>query len=256
MGSLIVVGTGIKPIAQTSAEAVSYIESSDRVFFIVADALSHYWIEKLNPKAESLIEYYQPGKDRLTTYNEIVEHVLRAVREGFSVCFAVYGHPGVFAYPTHESVRQARAEGYHAEMLPSVSAEDCLFADLGVDPGDGCQSYEATDFLVRKRRIETRAALILWQIGLVAQPRHKNEFGLWNPAGLDILIETLLKHYDRHHEVTVYEAARYASCNPMIQRVELGRLGESKIGAISTLYVPPKKSAPIDKVMARRLGLI
>jgi hypothetical protein len=34
-------------------------------------------------------------------------------------------------------------------MLPAISAEDCLFADLGVDPADhGCPSYEATDFLV------------------------------------------------------------------------------------------------------------
>jgi hypothetical protein len=37
-------------------------------------------------------------------------------------------------------------------MLPGISAEDCLFADLGIDPGIyGCQSYEATDFLANGR---------------------------------------------------------------------------------------------------------
>src|SRR5438105_12841060 len=29
------------------------------------------------------------------------------------------------------------------EELPGISVEDCLFADLGVDPIGGCQSYEA-----------------------------------------------------------------------------------------------------------------
>jgi hypothetical protein len=38
-------------------------------------------------------------------------------------------------------------------MLPAVSAEDCLFADLGVDPGAaGCQSHEAADFLILDTR--------------------------------------------------------------------------------------------------------
>jgi len=31
-------------------------------------------------------------------------------------------------------------------MLPGISAEDCLVADLGIDPASsGCQSYEAND---------------------------------------------------------------------------------------------------------------
>src|SRR2546429_6584747 len=55
----------------------------------------------------------------------------------------------LFPYTTLFRSRQAREEGFEAEMLPAVSAEDCLFADLGVDPGDeGCQSFEATSFLL------------------------------------------------------------------------------------------------------------
>ena len=40
-------------------------------------------------------------------------------------------HPGVYVAPSHETVLRARAEGYPARMLPGISSEDCLFADLG-----------------------------------------------------------------------------------------------------------------------------
>ena len=82
---------------------------------------------------------------------------------GHRIVAAFYGHPGVFTYPTDESIRRARAEGYHARMLAGISAEDCLIADLGVDPArNGCQSYEATDFLLNSRTIDALAQFILW----------------------------------------------------------------------------------------------
>jgi precorrin-2 methylase len=59
---------------------------------------------------------------------------MTAVREGLNVCAAFYGHPGVFVYASHQSIRLARAEGFEAQMLPGISAEDCVFADLGIDP--------------------------------------------------------------------------------------------------------------------------
>jgi hypothetical protein len=84
------------------------------------------------------------------------------------VCVVFYGHPGVFVQPAHEAIRVARLEGFTARMLPGISAEDCLFADIEVDPGVyACQSFEATDFLVRKRKFDPRSPLVLWQIGSI-----------------------------------------------------------------------------------------
>ena len=72
------------------------------------------------------------------------------MREGKRVCAVFYGHPGVYVRRPTPRSRRARQEGYQARMLPAVSAEDCLFADLGVDPGEhGWQSWEATGFLLR-----------------------------------------------------------------------------------------------------------
>ena len=67
--------------------------------------------------------------------------MLAPIRRGIRLCAVVYGHPGVFVYASHEAVRRCRLEGLPARMLPGISAEDCLLADLGVDPGvRGCRA--------------------------------------------------------------------------------------------------------------------
>ena len=53
-------------------------------------------------------------------------------------------------------------------MLPAISAGDCLFADLGVDPSyPGSQSLEATDLLLRNCTILSDAHVIVLQVGCV-----------------------------------------------------------------------------------------
>ncbi len=205
------------------------------------------------------MDCYREGKSRPDIYDEIVKRTLKFVREGLNVCVVYYGHPGVFVTPSHESIRQARAEGYTARMLPGISAEDCLFADLGIDPGAiGCQSFEATDFLLHRRKFDTSSHLILWQIGLIG------EFA-WNSAEhnksrLDILIDFLKKHYGTHREVFVYEAVEYAICKPIIQRLPLSQLVDrAYVSHGSTLYIPPiissSATSTIDYSMAHKLGI-
>jgi uncharacterized protein YabN with tetrapyrrole methylase and pyrophosphatase domain len=138
-------------------------------------------------------------------------------------------------------------------MLPGISAEDCLFADLGVDPSrSGCQSYEATDFLVHGRRVDPTAALILWQIGTVGNVAAAPDAV---PEGLPVLVETLLEHYPSEHEVTVYEATPYPGFDPLVRTVRLSQLAAEHVTALSTLYVPPSGTSPLDLTMLDRLGL-
>src|SRR5207249_370834 len=132
-GSLAVVGTGIRFGSHTTREAWQRIKDADQVLYLLPDRVSPQWIEELNPAARSLGGHYAVGKPRSETYDGIVEEILACVRKGLRVCVALYGHPGVFVYPSHEAIRRARAEAYPAEMLPGVSAEDCLVADLGID---------------------------------------------------------------------------------------------------------------------------
>jgi uncharacterized protein YabN with tetrapyrrole methylase and pyrophosphatase domain len=251
-GTLTIVGTGIR-LSQLSTEARGYIEAADKLLFLVSDAVTYSWLTQVSAKAESLHTFYSADKPRKTTYAEMVERILSYVREGINVCVAFYGHPGVFAYPGHEVVRRARLEGHNARMLPGISAEDCLFADLGIDPGtSGCQSFEATDFLVFRRRFDPCVALILWQIGITGDPGYRTHC---SAHGLRVLVDLLLQHYDKAHEVIIYEASRYIGSEAAVQRVVLDRVPEAKVTASSTLYIPPTGPAIPDLAMADRLGI-
>lgn len=255
-GSLAVVGIGIRAPAQTTLEASDRIRYADRVYTLVANPLAEYWIHSLNKNADTLNDLYAVGKERGQTYREMVERIVAAVRENLRVCVVSYGHPGVFAHPFHAAVAQLRAEGYAAEMLAGVSAEDCLFAELGVDPAiAGCRSYEATDFLVYRRGTDPASALILWQIGVIAVTGYLNDEHAWNPQGLRVLTETLLETYPPSHEVIVYEAARLPVGESTIARIPLERLAEAPVTVMSTLYVPPMSKPKVDEAMLRRLGM-
>lgn len=252
-GRLVIVGTGIGSIGQVTQEARAFIEQADKVLFLVADPVTSIWITRLNPTAESLLPFYSSGKERLTTYLEMVDRILHYVRQNMSVCVAFYGHPGVFVYPSHEAIIRARAEGFDARMVPGVSAEDCLFADIGVDPGRaGCQSFEATDFLIRKRTFDINTPLILWQIGVVGQIGYQEGCNL---DGLHVLSDELKIHYGPDHLAILYEAAQYPVCDPIIERVRLSELVGARVSAITTLYVPPKELPRVDLDMVRRLAI-
>jgi len=253
-GSLTIVGTGIQVGAHTTQEAIAQIRQADRVLYVMADQLAQDWLDSLNPNTESLFRFYGSGKSRLETYRQMVDRILELVREGLHVCAAFYGHPGVFVNPSHEAVRRARAEGFAARMLPGISAEDCLFADLGVDPGpSGCQSFEATDFLLCRRVFDPTSALVIWQAGCVGDLTFQSQD--YNPRGLAVLTEVLLHTYPPDHEVVIYQAAHYLVCDPIIERRPLAELAARPISAATTLYVAPLSRRLPDVEMAQRLGL-
>src|SRR5712691_9528546 len=183
-------------------QALAEIQRADDVPYLVADAATGAWLRSLTPKARSLKHLYQPTAHRAESYEAIVDELLSRVRAGLRVCAAFYGHPGVFVQPSHEAIRRARSEGFEARMLPAVSAQDCLFADLGVDPArSGCQSYEATDLLIHARQIDSSAGLILWQVAIVGNPDYVPEGDL---SRLGILVEYLGRYYPPEHEVVCY----------------------------------------------------
>jgi uncharacterized protein YabN with tetrapyrrole methylase and pyrophosphatase domain len=252
-GSLTVVGTGIQLASQVTPHTRAVIERADEVLYLVANPLTAVWIERLNPNARSLDRHYEPGKDRAETYGAITEEILSRVRAGARVCAVFYGHPGVFVEPGHEAIARARREGFSARMLPAISAEDCLVADLGLDPGEsGYHSYEATAFLFYRYRVEPSALLVLWQVGFLGQ--------VITPSGptklpLELLVERLVEDYPEDHETIVYEAASYPIWQPYIERVPLGTLAGAAIPPMATMIVPPAGRPAPDFAMRDRLGL-
>jgi precorrin-6B methylase 1 len=255
-GSLSAVGIGIAAPAHATVEAIQRIKAADKVLSIVVDPLAEYWLHGLNATTESLSPFYAKGKNRKRTYNEMVEYILGLVRQNLRVCVASYGHPGVTAYPLHEALRRAHAEGFSAEMLPGISAEDCLFAELGIDPTEsGCLSFEATDFLVYHRMPDLMSDLILWQVGAIGVWDARNERDAWNQDGIKVLTERLLETYRPGHQVVIYEASRLPMCPSTIDRVHLESLPEARVSAAATLYVPAMTKPTVDEAMVQRLGI-
>lgn len=257
-GSLTIVGSGIQAVRHLTFGSKISIEQADKVLYAVTDPVSELWVKKMNPNSESLANLYVQGMYRLDIYKQMTELTLKYLREGLNVCVVYYGHPGVFVYPSHDSIRQARAEGFNAIMLPGISAEDCLFSDIGIDPGThGCQSFEASDFLLNRRKFDTSSHLILWQIGVIGDLSYDPERD--NKPGLSIMSNFLQKYYDHHHEVYIYQAPEYIICKPIIQHLPLSKLATEQaiVTGVSTLYVPPKPLhlAKVNYKMARKLGI-
>ncbi len=252
---LIVVGTGIQAAGQFTIEACNAIRGADTVFYLVADPVTLAYITNLNPNTRSLHDCYADDKPRMESYLEMVARIIDEVDRGRLVCLALYGHPGVFAYPSHEAIRRLRERGIYARMVPGVSAEDCLFADLGVDPAwSGCQSFETTDFLLSRRIFDPRSYLVLWQVGVIGDASFQTA-GYDYRAGLAVLVEHLRAFYEPEHRAIIYEASHYPIYPCRRETVDLANLAEARLTAESTLVVTPLPTAKPDAQQLARLGM-
>lgn len=239
-GSLTVVGSGIQALGQMTEEARRCVAEADRVLHAVSDPLALAWIERLNPVTEDLLRFYREGEDRWGAYRGMVRCIHDCVAAGGRICAVFYGHPGVFVYPAHEAIRLLRREGFPALMLPGISAEDCLFAALGVDPLEqGCQAFEATDFLIRGRRPDPSSCLVLWQVDAVGDNTYRRAGN--ESRFVSILLERLLRHYPAEHEAVLFDAEVFPLCSPVILRFLLRGLPEAVAGSrgVGTLFLPP-----------------
>lgn len=251
-GRLACVGVGMMLGAHLGPRARRHIETADVVFVAASDPLVEQWVMRMNADARSLQPFYREGRSRHRTYADMVEAMLVEVRAGREVCGAFYGHPGVFAQVPHQALAAARTEGFAAVMEPGISAEDCLYADLGLDPGEaGCQHYEASQFLFYRRIIDPSAWLILWQVG-VAGVRDTGRFAN-TPAERALLVERLCEAYAPEHVVTLYEAATLPVEQPRVERLPLSGLVEAALHQHTTLVLPPARRLVRDDAMWARL---
>ena len=251
-GRLACVGLGMTLGSHLTPLARSHIAQADVVFAALSDAIAEEWLKRMHPDVRSLQPYYAEGKPRMKTYREWVALMMDELRAGRRVCGVFYGHPGIFAWSPHKVIAQARAEGYDAHMEPGISAEDCLYADLGFDPGRyGCQHFEASQLLYCERRIDSAGYLVLWQVGVVGN-RSVGRFdtGLAYRA---LLVERLEQDYPPDHEVIVYRGATLPIEQPRIQRIPLRELATVPLTAEETVVLPPAVTLQPNHAMLARL---
>ena len=141
---------------------------------------------------------------------------LDAVRAGFETCAVFYGHPGAsrsrhMRDPARASrgVQRPNAARHFSRGLPVRGS--------GVEPGaEGCQSFEASNFLISRRRFDPTSALILWQVGLLGEFSVRPKMAS-RPERLRILTDTLRRHYPARHPVvlTKRRSSRCASLSSL-----------------------------------------
>lgn len=258
-GRLVVVGSGIKAVSHFTLEAQAHIQQADIVLYAAADPVTDIWIQKQNPNAFDLYQYYANDKNRMITYVQMIERIMSEVRSGRYVCAVFYGHPGVFVTPSHNAVELARREGYQAEMLPGISAEDCLYADLGVDPSiPGLQIFEATDLLLRQRRIDPSLNMILFQVGCVGDIGFR--FDGFKNNKFDILVDYLEEVYGPDKEVINYVATMFTIADPTIARHRISDLRDPEVAktvtGISTFFIASDSAVESNQEIAKKFGLV
>jgi Tetrapyrrole (Corrin/Porphyrin) Methylases len=254
-GSLVIVSLGMTLGSHLSPLSRSYLTNSDVVFAGVSDGLVELWLKELHPDVRSLQPHYVQGRSRLIGYRAMVQEIMSEVRAGKNVCGAFYGHAGVFAIPPHKAIETARAEGFRAHMEPGISAEDCLYADLGIDPGTfGCQHFEASQLMFYRRQIDTSAYLILWQVG-IAGDRSLSKFATPN-AYRELLVELLARNYPLSHAIIIYRVATLPTGKSRIEHVTLADLAKVTIELADTVVLPPARPMQRnDEFLARLQAL-
>lgn len=258
-GKLICVGTGMRMAGQLTPLARSYIETADVVVAAVPNRFSRKWLQDIAKEYVCLLDYYEDcdieGKDRLDTYKRMSASILDEVRAGKTVCAAFYGHPGIFACISHMAIAAARAEGFSAEMLPGISAEDCLVADLGLDPGrTGMQSMDATQFMIFERTIDPTALLILWQ-PYIAGDLSRKRFDTTS-ARLQVLVDKLARQYPLDHTLILYEAATNPLEEPRMEAIPLRDLPTAVLNGVTTLVIPAAHALKRDEAIIAQLHML
>ncbi|MCZ4806720.1 SAM-dependent methyltransferase [Legionella pneumophila] len=250
MHKLIVVGSGIKSISHLTEETKRVIQNADKVLYLLNEDNLKQWIQREAKNSESLDSIYFSSKKRIEAYQALTNHIIEEYKKVSILCVVFYGHPTVFADSALNAVRQIKKDGGEAIILPAVSAQDCLFSDLEIDPGDqGCFSIEATELVLFERFIDVHAHLILWQVANFGRTDGKKA------NNLSILKDYLSDYYPADYSICLYEAPSLPTCSPRIEWIQLCHMDQSVISSITTVYIPPIENKAISNKYLRLLNL-
>ncbi|OAX33396.1 hypothetical protein K503DRAFT_700462, partial [Rhizopogon vinicolor AM-OR11-026] len=194
--------------------------------------------------------FYDKNKGRYDSYIQMCEAMLKDVRAGHDVLGVFYGHPGVFVSPSHRAIAVARQEGYEARMLPGISAEDYMFADLEFDPAvSGCNTCEATEILLRDKPLDPSVQNIIWQVGSVGVVDME-----FSKSKFHLLVDRLEKDFGPDHKVVHYIGAVLPQSTTTMDTFTIAELRKEDVakqfGTISTLYIPPRVEPRLHSGMA------
>lgn len=250
-----IVGMGITGVHQLTREGEETIRRCARTFVAEAGPGVVDFVRTLSPETIDLKDHFRPGTHRLEIYRSIASEIVAAAVKSPPVCFATYGHPTMYSYPTVLVRRAAAILDLRVSILPGISFLDTLLVDLGLDPGfDGLQVYEATDLLVRRRPLQPDVGCVIAQAPVVGEPGTRDASS--NTPNLVRLQEYLLTFYPADHQVVVVVSKSHPLLAPLRHATRLSMLAADLASgpATATMYIPPvERRAIADQELADRM---
>ena len=247
MPDIFVVGLGIVHVDQLTRETERYMALSNEILYVERGAGVHKFLESKCGKVTDLTRLYVEGGDRLRTYREMAAAVVSAALDRPPVTFALYGHPLIFSYPPFLVREMARYLGLTVKLLPGISAMDCMFADLAIDPSmSGIQIYEATDILIRKRPLQNDVPALIWQIGSLETSLYSEHAS--GPERFSRFKKHMFQFYPEKHVVYAVSSATHPLLRPQIYEFSIEKIDDyaQLLHAGFTLYVPPTEQRPVQ----------
>jgi precorrin-2 methylase len=250
-----IVGLGLVAPDHLTREAERAVREAREVLYLDTGIATNAVLSAISDNVTSLFaESYQEDGPRLDAYAHMAERVVEAAADHAPVVFAVHGHPLVGVHAPFAIARIAAERGLTVRVVPGISAMDCLFADLGIDPVvSGMQMYEATDLLLRRRPLQPDVPALIWQVGNLESRLHTSRRS--RPERFFGFRDHLFQFYPRDHVVTIY----FAAPHPLVPTVKIPstiaelpeRAGDLHAGV--TVYVPPAFDRPVvdSELLAR-----
>jgi uncharacterized protein YabN with tetrapyrrole methylase and pyrophosphatase domain len=241
-----VVGLGIMTVYHVTREAEAAMKASKHIFYVDNSFGIEEYLQTLGGAITSLMPEYQQGVDRRRAYQAMATRVIDAALEDAPVCFATYGHPHMYVYPTQLIKKAAALLDLTTRIVPGVSALDTVLIDVGLDPGGyGLQIYEATDLLARERPLQADVPCVLWQVATVETGLYTDQRG--NAERFTRLERYLLQFYPSDHLVTMVFSSTYPLLDPTMETFPLHEFSDRLAKGLQsgTLYIPPTQHRAI-----------
>jgi len=253
-----IVGLGMSGVHQMTREVEATIRRSRHLFVTdVANGVIDH-LRALCPRITDLTKHHATSSHRVLLYRKMASEVVAAAMEAAPVCFASYGHPKMYCYPSTLIQRAAELLNLRTVLLPGISSLDTLLTDLGIDPGaDGLQVYEASDALIRQRPLQADVGCVIYQVPIVLEADNRIP-GQHSRDRLRRFQDYLLKFYPAEHVALFVTTKTHPLLETITQRIAIRHLADRLLinSTMGSLYIPPvEHRAVFEQELAERMTL-
>ncbi len=247
MADIYIVGLGVLNVDHLTRETERVIGRSNEVLYVDTGVATRTYLERLCPRATSLFETsYEEAGARLNAYGHMAARVIDAALDHAPVTFAMHGHPIVGVYAPFLIRDMAGLLSLKVQVLPGISAMDCLFAELMVDPCiGGMQMYEASDLLLRRRPLQPDVPALIWQVGCVETCLHTMRVS--RTERYERLRSHLLRFYPPRHQAAAVFSAPHPLMPSTVHHFAIQEICNHAqlLHSGFTLFIPPAGERPI-----------